>query len=139
MVLEARSYPKAFAGASKLVEAPEHQCWFTKDEICRFDRIRLFHITPCRPWILMDATQSKEVDSVRIAACEKYICISKRIEPQTGCPAYDITSTGMSRRTEHSIAAAALTVARYLQISNRLDAAYENIQAQIFQDQPTLK
>lgn len=92
------------------------QWWFTRDEVCELDKIRSRESRPSHVWVMRDATPSLDVDTIALQCDDHCVCITKRMNPETGRAVYDITADGEKMRMLLSFVAAKASLLRVLQL-----------------------
>jgi hypothetical protein len=112
--------------------------WFTLEELTHISKVCSFQSSPERKWTLIDASPSQDIDAINVIAGDKCVCISKRIDRETGRPVYDIASAGQKPRTVRVFPAAHAALAVCLQHQARLDHVWAQIEKKL-PDTPALK
>lgn len=112
--------------------------WFTHDEVRQIDSIRHSFSRPSQSWVMQDATPSQIIDAISMtAAGGRCVCISKRMDVETGRPVYDITSKNTATKTIRSFTAAKTELGSAL-LRNKLDLLWERIADRLPTQSPSL-
>lgn len=113
--------------------------WFTHEEVCALNRVRVFQSTMGHNWEMRDASPSNDIDAISVTCKDHCVTISKRMNLETNRPTFEIAVNGDKTVTAWSFSGAKERFARAVQIHNQADRVWELFAQRLLEKNPNPK